>query len=675
MVKKIPHKLSIHGHTRIDHYYWMNQREDSAVLDHLKAENERTNQLMSHTRILQDKLFDEIKNRKKHSDQSVPYLAHDYYYYTREIPGHEYKWYCRKKDVPDAEEEILLDVNKLAKGHAFYEIGERSVSPDNQILAFGVDTVSRRNYTIRFKKTETGRFLHEEIPMTTGKAVWANDNQTVFYVQRDEVTLRNCRIRKHRLGTPVTDDEEVYFEADETFSVNIYKTKTSDFLLIASHSTVSTEFRFLDANHPDGKFTLVQTRVRGLEYQVNYRNGYFYIRTNLKARNFRIMRTPVSKPGKAHWEEVIPERPNVLIQSFDLFKDYLVVEERREGLIHLHVVPREGEEYDIDFDEEVYTAGYSTHREYDTDTLRLIYTSMTTPYTTYDFNLKTRERKLLKQQMVTGDFDPARYITKREYATAKDGTRIPISLVYRKGLVKDGNNPALMLGYGSYGDTTDPTFSMSRLSLLDRGFVFAIAHIRGGQFHGRMWYEEGKLLKKKNTFTDFIACTEHLIRQNYTCSSKMFAMGGSAGGLLMGAIANLRPDLYKGIIAAVPFVDVVSTMLDDSIPLTTGEFDEWGDPKDKQYYDYILSYSPYDQVKAQNYPAMLVTTGLHDSQVQYWEPVKWVAKLRAMKTDCNPLLLKIFMDFGHFGASGRFEYIKETALEYAFMFDLLGIRE
>jgi len=675
MAKKIPYKISIHGHTRVDDYYWLNQRDSEAVRTHLDAENEYTRKMMAHTLDLQDKLFTEIKNRKNHDDQSVPYFSNAYYYYTRQLADYEYKVYCRKKESLDATEEILIDGNELAEGHAFWKLGGQSVSPDNKFLAYGVDSLSRRNYTIYFKNLETGETLQEEIPMTSGRPVWANDSQTVFYVNRDGITLRNCAIYRHRLGTPASQDVEVFYETDETFSVNFYKTKASDYLLIVSHSTLSTESQFLDANQPEGKFTLIQKRERGLEYDVNYINGYFYIRTNLKAKNFRIMRTPIGKTGMAHWEEVIPGKKDVFIQSFDLFKDYLVLEERREGLIHIHVIPWLGEEYYIDFDEEVYSAGYSTHREHNTDTLRLIYTSMTTPYTTYDFNMKTRERKFIKQQQVSGDFDPNNYLTRREFATAKDGTKIPMSLVYRKGLVKDGNNPTLILGYGSYGEPVEPTFSVSRLSLLDRGFVFAIAHIRGGQFHGRMWYEEGKLLKKKNTFNDFIACSEHLVKNKYTNPQKLFAMGGSAGGLLMGVVANKRPDLYKGIIAAVPFVDVVSTMLDDSIPLTTSEFDEWGDPRDKQYYDYILSYSPYDQVKAQNYPAMLVTTGFHDSQVQYWEPVKWVAKLRAMKTDKNPLLLQVFMDSGHFGASGRYQYIQEIVQEFAFIFDQLGITD
>ncbi|WP_238480359.1 S9 family peptidase [Mangrovibacterium lignilyticum] len=673
MAKKIPHELTVHGHTRVDNYYWLNQREDSAVLDYLNAENAYTEKVMAHTAALQEKLYEEIKDRIKQDDESVPFLSNGYYYYTRTVPETEYHLLCRKKGSTESDEEILLDVNQLAKGHPFYAIGGSSVSTNNQILAYGADTVSRRNYTVYFKNLETGELLADEIPMTTGHVVWANDNKTVFYTLRDEETLRSIKIMKHVLGTPIEDDQEVFYEDDETFGVGIFKTKGYDYLMIVSFSTLTTEYQFLDANKPEGNFTVLQPRTRGLEYSANYYNGYFYIRTNLDAQNFRLMKTPVQKPGKDNWIEVIPEREDVFIEGFDLFKNYMVVQERKEGLSLLRVMPWKGDEHYISFDEEVYSAWISTNKEYDTNMLRFGYSSLTTPSSVFDYNMDSREKKLMKRQPVIGDFDPANYEAKREYAIADDGTKIPMSIVYHKGLKKDGNNPAMIYGYGSYGNTIDPTFSSSRLSLLDRGFVYAIAHIRGGQINGRKWYDNGKLLKKRNTFTDFIACSEHLIDSKYTNSDKLFAKGGSAGGLLMGAVVNMRPDLYKGIIAAVPFVDVVTTMLDESIPLTTGEFDEWGNPKEKEYYDYILSYSPYDQVEAKDYPAMLVTTGLHDSQVQYWEPTKWVAKLRDLKTDDNPLLLKINMDYGHGGASGRFEWIRELALEDAFIFDQLGI--
>jgi len=675
MAKKIPHELTIHGHTRIDNYYWLNQREDSAVLAYLEKENAYTDKMMAHTEALQEVLYEEMKGRIKQDDKSVPFLSNGYYYFTRTVPETEYYLLCRKKGSTEAKEEILLDVNKMAEGYPFFAVGGSSVSRNNQILAYGVDTVSRRNYTIYFKNLETGELLADEIPMTTGRITWANDDMTVFYVQRDEETLRSVSIMKHVLGTPVSEDHEVFHEEDETFGANIFKTKGNDFLMIVSYSTLTSEYRFLDANKPDRKFQLLQPRIRGLEYNAGYSDGYFYIRTNMDAENFRLMKTPVNKPDIENWIEVIPERDDVFIESFELFEDYMVVQERKEGLHLLRVMPWKGNEHYISFEEEVFTSWIDNNREYDTPILRFGYSSLTTPHTIYDYNMATRERKLMKRQPVIGDFDPDDYEDKREYATASDGTKIPMSIVYRKGLKRDTGNPTLIYGYGSYGNTVDPTFSSSRLSLLDRGVVFAIAHIRGGQINGRRWYEDGKLLKKKNTFTDFIACSEHLIARGYTSPDQLFAKGGSAGGLLMGAVVNMRPDLFKGVIAAVPFVDVITTMLDESIPLTTGEFDEWGNPKDKEYYDYMLSYSPYDQVKAQAYPAMLVTTGLHDSQVQYWEPAKWVAKLRDLKTDGNLLILKINMDYGHGGASGRFEWIHELALENAFIFDLLGIRD
>lgn len=675
VAEKHPKELTIHGDTRVDDYYWLNQREDSAVLDYLNAENEYTDQVLAHTQGLQESLYEEIKGRIKQDDESVPYLSNGYYYYTRTLPETEYFLYCRKKGSVEAEEEVMLDVNDMAKGYEYYQLGGGSVSTNNKLLAFSIDTVSRRNYTIYFKNLETGELLADEIPMTTGGIVWANDNKTIFYTQRDEETLRSVAIMRHELGTPVSEDKQVFYEADETFGVTVGKTKGNDYLMIVSYSTLTSEYQFLDANTPTKEFKVLQPRTRGLEYDADYYNGYFYIRTNLDAQNFRLMKTPVTKTTKENWVEMIPERDDVFIENCDLFKDYMVVEERKEGLNQLRVMPWKGDEYYIQFDEEVYSAWTSTNREYDTPVLRIGYSSLTTPSSVYDYNMQTRERKLMKQQPVLGDFDPTNYEAKREYAIADDGTKIPMSIVYRKGLKKDGNNPALIYGYGSYGYTIDPTFSSSRLSLLDRGFVYAIAHIRGSQVNGRKWYDDGKLLKKKNTFTDFIACSEHLIDEKYTQADKLFAKGGSAGGLLMGAIVNMRPDLYKGVIANVPFVDVVTTMLDESIPLTTGEFDEWGNPKDSTYYEYILSYSPYDQVKAQDYPAMLVTTGLHDSQVQYWEPAKWVAKLRELKTDNHSLLLKTNMDYGHSGASGRFQWIHELALEDAFILDQLGREE
>ena len=675
VAKKIMKELTIHGHTRVDNYYWMNERENPEVIAHLEAENAYKDAVMKHTEPLQEKLFEEIKAKIKPENESVPYKKNGYYYYYKQLPGKEYDVNCRKKGSLDAEEEVILDENELAEGQEFFMLGGLSVSPNNKLIAYGVDTVSRRKYTIHFKNMETGETLEDAIPLTTGSAVWANDNKTVYYTLKDDVTLRSEKIMKHVVGTPVEDDVEVFYEDDETFSVFIFKTKSQKYLIIGSESTLTSEYQFLDADNPEGDFKVIQPRERGLEYSVDHFGNEFFIRTNLDALNFRLMKTPVTATEKENWTEVIPHRNDVFFDNFEILKDYLVVTERIEGINQLRVIPWNGEEYFIEFDEEVYTVSPNVNLDFDTDVFRFSYTSLTTPNSIYDYNLKTKERTLLKQEEILGGFNKDDYETKRIYATAGDGTKIPMSIVYKKGMVKNGDNPTLLYGYGSYGITYNPSFSLRRLPLLDRGFVYAIAHIRGSQINGRQWYEDGKLLKKMNTFTDFNDCAQFLIDDGYTNSEKLFAMGGSAGGLLMGACINLRPDLYKGVIAAVPFVDVVTTMLDESIPLTTSEFDEWGNPKIEKYYYYMLSYSPYDNVEAKDYPALLVTTGLHDSQVQYWEPAKWVAKLRELKTDDNPLLFHINMDYGHGGASGRYEWIKETALEYAFIFDQLGITE
>lgn len=675
VAKKIPKELTTHGHTRVDNYFWMNQREDPEVIAHLEAENAYKDAVMKHTEALQDELFDEIKSKIKQEDESVPYKKNGYFYYTREVPEKEYYLICRKKGSLDAEEQVMLNINEMAEGHDYYQLGGSSVSTNNKILAYGVDTVSRRKYTIYFKNLETGEILEDAIPMTTGSAVWANDNKTVYYVLKDDVTLRSERIMKHILGTPVEEDAEVFYEDDETFSAFVYKTKSQKYLIIGSESTLTSEYRFLNANNPEGKFKIIQPRTHELEYSVDHFGDHFYIRTNLDALNFRLMKTPVTATEKENWEEVIPHREDVYFSDFEIFRDYLVVSERKEGLTELRVMPwGNGKEYYINFDEEVYTVRPNVNLEFNTNELRFSYTSLTTPNSIFDFNMKTRERKLLKEEEILGGFEKNEYVTKRIYAPARDGKKIPMSLVYKKGLEKNGENPALIYGYGSYGITIDPTFRLSILPLLDRGFVYAIAHIRGGQINGRKWYEEGKLLNKMNTFTDFNDCARYLISENYTSEEKLFAKGGSAGGLLMGACMNMQPELYKGIIANVPFVDVVTTMLDETIPLTTSEYDEWGNPNNEKFYYYMLSYSPYDNVKAKDYPALLVTTGLHDSQVQYWEPAKWVAKLRELKTDDNLLIFHINMDYGHGGASGRFQWIKDTALEYAFIFEQLKLK-
>ena len=665
--EKKPKELTIHGDTRVDNYYWLNQRDDQQVIDYLEAENEYTQAVLVPTRDLQEELFQEMKGRIKENDQSVPYYKNGYYYYSRYEEGKQYPIYCRKEGSIEAEEQIMLDVNEMAGDQGFYQVTGLSVSPDNNLLAYGVDTVGRRKYTIHVKNLETGEIYDDALSMSTGRAVWANDNQTLFYTQKQEGTLRAHKIFRHRLGDPADADQEIYHESDETFTTHVYKTKSEQYIMIASGSTMSDEYRYLDADNPEGSFGIVQPRERGLEYSVAHFDDHFYIRTNWQAKNFRLMKTSVRQTGKEAWQEVIPHRQDVLLDGMELFQDFLVVDERKEGLTRLRVIPwNSGDEYYIDFDDEVYAAYISTNPDFDSKKLRYVYSSMTTPSTTYDYHMATRERELMKRDEVLGDFDPDNYESERLWAEADDGQRIPISMVYRKGMKKSGKNPTLLYGYGSYGYTREAGFSSTRLSLLDRGFVYAIAHVRGSQYLGREWYEDGKMLNKRNTFTDFNDCAEHLIREGYTSPDHLYAMGGSAGGLLMGAIVNMQPELYHGIVAAVPFVDVVTTMLDESIPLTTGEFDEWGNPKEQQYYEYMLSYSPYDNVKEQEYPHMLVTTGLHDSQVQYWEPAKWVARLRDMKTDDNLLLLHTNMEAGHGGASGRYEALKETAREYAF---------
>ena len=676
VAKIIPKELTAHGHTRIDNYYWLNQRDNPEVMAYLEAENTYKEAVMLHTGDFQEKLFDEIVGRIKKTDMSVPYKDQGYYQYTRYEEGGEYPIYCRKKGSLDAEEEVVLNVDEMAKGHDYYSVAGYSTSSSNNLIAYGVDTVSRRLYTLYFMDLTTRKLFDEQIPKTSGRAAWANDNKTVFYMLKDTTTLRSYKVMKHVLGTPVSEDKEIYVETDETFSTYVYKTKSKKYLIISSSQTLSSEYRFLDADKPDGQFQIIQPREKDHEYDVDHFQDKFYIKTNWNAKNFRLMETPVDKTTKENWKEVIPHRENVYLQNIEIFKEFLVVGERKDGLRQIRVIKWDDRsDYYLDFDEEAYTTYISSNPEFDTNLLRFSYTSLTTPNSVYDFNMKTKKKELLKQEEVVGDFDPNNYVTERHYATAQDGTKVPISLVYKKGLAKDGNNPLLLSGYGSYGSSRDPSFSSVRLSLLDRGFVYAIPHIRGGSEMGRYWYEEGKLFNKKNTFTDFIDCAEYLIEQKFTNSDKMFAMGGSAGGLLMGAVVNMRPDLWKGILAGVPFVDVITTMLDPSIPLTTGEFDEWGDPNKKDYYDYMLSYSPYDKVEDKDYPAMLVTTGYHDSQVQYFEPAKWVAKLRALKTDDNPLVFHINMEGGHGGVSGRFRRYRETALEYAFMLDLVGIKE
>jgi oligopeptidase B len=676
MIKKIPMRLEKHGHVRVDNYHWLRERENPEVIKYLNDENDYAAKEMAHARAFEEKLFEEIKGRFKQTDMSVPYKRDDYFYYTRYEEGKEYPIYARRRGSLDQPEEIVLDVNSLAEGHEFFSLGGWAVSSGQDLLAYAADTQGRRIHTTYLKNLATGELLADVLPNVTENLVWANDNKTLFYGKQDKTTLRQYQIWRHVIGADLAEDQLVFEENDETFVAYIFKTKSKNFLMIVSSHTTSQEYRYLDAGNPVGEFEIFLPREREHEYHIDHFEGRFIIRTNDQARNFRLMATPVEKTGRENWQEIIPHRADVYLGDFELFKDHLVLEERTRGLTQIRVVAwAGGGEHYLQFDEPAYRANLNVNLDFDTTTLRFDYTSMKTPLSIYDYNMTHHGKNLLKREEVLGGFAADNYVTERLFARAADGADIPMSILYRKGMQRDGQNPVLIYGYGAYGLSIDAAFSSPRLSLVDRGFIFAIAHIRGGQEMGRQWYEDGKLLKKKNTLTDFIACAEFLIREKFTSPEKLFAMGRSAGGLLMGAISNMRTDLFKGIVAEVPFVDVVTTMLDASIPLTTGEYDEWGDPNQKEYYDYMLSYSPYDNVERKAYPAMLITGGLHDSQVQYWEPAKWAAKLRELKTDNNRLLLKTNMDAGHGGATGRFRRHRETAFSYLFLLDLLGTRE
>ena len=676
VAKKISKELKIHNDIRVDNYYWLNDRENPEVIDYLNAENAYTKAMMKHTEAFQNQLFEEMKGRIKEDDTTVPYKLNGYWYITRYETGKDYPIYIRKRETLDANEEILFDCNEMAKEHSYFNLGGISISPDNKLAAFSTDTVSRRQYTIQIKNLETGEISEDKILNTTGRATWANDNKTLFYAMKDEVTLRSHKIFKHKLHTNTNEDSLVFHEEDETFNTFIYKTKSKKYLVIGSSSTLSSEYRILNADTPDGNFKIFQERTKDLEYSIAHYNDSFYVISNANnSTNFKVSKVNEETTELKNWKDIIPHRKEVLIEDIEIFKEYLVVNERENGLNKLRIISWNGkEDYYLPFNSETYTTYIGNNPDFDSDDLRYGYNSLTSPTSVIDYNFLTKESKIKKEQEVLGgQFKKENYESKRIWATARDGVKVPISLVYKKGIKLDGTNPLLQYAYGSYGSTIDPSFSTIRLSLLDRGFIYAISHIRGGEYLGRDWYENGKLLTKNNTFTDFIDCSKYLIEQNYTSNKHLYAYGGSAGGLLMGAIINMNPELYNGILAAVPFVDVVTTMLDDTIPLTTGEYDEWGNPNDIEYYDYMKSYSPYDNVEAKNYPNMLVTTGLHDSQVQYWEPAKWVAKLRELKTDTNKLLLHTDMDSGHGGASGRFESLKEVALEYVFLLDLEGI--
>ena len=689
MAKKIAKTNIYHTDTIIDNYAWMRlsdkQKESDKpdiqtqdVIKYLNLENDYLKEEMHDTKLFQDNLYKEFVSRVKQDDESVPLSYNGYKYYSKYEKGEDYPCHYRKKNTDSSNEELILNLPVMSKGSEYFSLGDKSISENNQFLAYSIDLLSRREYTIYIKDLKTGKLLEDKIKNTSGSITWANDNKTIFYTKKDEVTLRSSQIFKHILGTDSSEDILVFEEKDETFSCSIFKTKSRKYLMISSYQTLSTEYQFLDANDPEGVWKVIQPRERNVEYSVSHFDDKFYILTNWEAKNFRLMQTSINSTSKSNWQEVIPHRKDVLLRNIDIFRNYLVLNERNEGLSKTRVINwKDNSEYYITFNDPTYSLYSSSNLEFDTDSFRFVYTSLTTPRSVYDFNMLTKERTLLKQKIVLGgEFDSENYVSERLFALSRDGkTSIPISLVYRKGLKKNGKRPLLLNGYGSYGYSSDPYFSSVRLSLLDRGFTFAIAHIRGGEEMGRDWYEDGKLLKKKNTFYDFIDCAKYLNDSKFTSSDHLYAAGGSAGGLLMGAVMNMEPELFNGIIAGVPFVDVINTMWDETIPLTTSEFDEWGNPKDKEYYNYMKSYSPYDNIMSVNYPNLLITTGYWDSQVQYWEPAKWIAKLRDIRANDNLLLMYCNMDVGHGGSSGRFESLKETALEYSFLFKLENIKE
>ena len=670
--EKINKIMTMHNHERIDEFYWLNERGNPKVIDYLNSENDYRNSYMEDYKGLENELFEEIKSRIKEDDSSVPYLDNGYYYYTRFEKGKQYPIYCRKKDDLKNDEEILIDVNKMSQGHEYFRIGGIDISPNNKIMAYSVDTISRRLYTVHFKNLETGEKNTHTISNTSGGVSWANDNMTLFYNQKNTKTLRTEKVMRHSFNQN-QKDEEVYFEKDDEFNLYSYKSKSGKYIIIVSGKTISDEIRFLNANEPNGDFKIFQKRVDGLEYSIDHLNDKWYVRTNINdSKNFKLMVCDEDKTSSDNWEEFIKHRKNVLLEGVEVFNDFFVITERENGQRRFNVISnKDGESHYIDFEEEVFSAYSSVNSEINSKTFRYGYSSMTTPNSTIEYNLIKKTKTVLKEaEILGGTFDKNNYESMLVWADARDGKKVPISLVFRKDTYKKGKNPLLLYGYGSYGSTNSAGFSSVRLSLLDRGFVYAIAHIRGSQYLGREWYEDGKMFNKKNTFWDFIDSAKYLGNNSYVDRDQIFAMGGSAGGLLMGAIANMEPEVFKGIVAAVPFVDVVTTMLDETIPLTTFEFDEWGDPKDEDSYYYMLSYSPYDQVEEKDYPAIFITTGYHDSQVQYFEPAKWIARLRDKRTNKEPLLMYCNMDAGHGGASGRFEAYKETAMEYAFLISL-----
>jgi oligopeptidase B len=676
-----PRTFVQHGDTIIDEYYWMNDYfkkgpDSSAVVAYLKQENAYLDTMMAGTQIFQESLFKEMRGRIQEKDESEPVIENGYTYYTKTEEGKQYYKYYRKALTAGAKEELLLDVDKMAEGKGYYSVSGLAISPDNEWLAYGVDELSRRQYTLCFKNLKTGQNLSETIAGTSGAAVWSADSKHVFYASNNPVTLLSEKIKRHQLNTPATSDVAVYEEKDPSNYIGVSKTRSGKYILITSAATLSSEVRFLSSDNPAGTFSVFQPRLKEVLYSVDHWEDQFLIVTNWNAKNFQLMSCPLTQTTATTWKEIIPNRSDVLLEGVDPFSDFWVITERKEGLIQMRIRDmKNGQEHYLDFGEPTYDAYVGRNPEFTSNLFRYRYSSMTTPTSTFDYEWKNKKRMLVKEQPVLGGFKRDNYVTERRFATTRDGARVPISIVYRKGTSLDGSAPLLLYGYGSYGASMDASFSTSRLSLLDRGFVYAIAHIRGGQEMGRAWYEDGKLLKKKNTFYDFIDCGHYLINEKFTSQGHLYAMGGSAGGLLMGAVVTIEPQLWNGVIAQVPFVDVITTMSDPTIPLTTNEYDEWGNPANKDSYFYMKSYSPYDNVTAKAYPNLLVTTGLHDSQVQYFEPAKWVARLRKLKTDKNVLLFKTNMEAGHGGASGRFDYLKDVALQYAFLFSLEGINK
>ena len=672
MAKKVDKILKMHDHERNDEFYWLNERDNQEVIDYLNAENDYRDAYMKDYKNLENELFEEIKSRIKEDDTSVPYLDNGYYYYTRYEKGKQYPIYCRKKDNLSNPEEILIDANKMSEGHEYFRVGGIDISPNNKIMAYSFDTVSRRLYTINFKNLESGEESSHSISNTSGGVTWANDNKTIFYNQKNTNTLRTERVMRHILNSD-KNDEVVFFEGDDEFNLYSYKSKSGKYIMVVSGKTISDEISFLSADSPNEDLKIFQKRIDGLEYSVDHFGDKWYIRTNLNgAQNFKLMQCDEDYTSSENWKEFIQHSESVLLEGVEVFDDFMVITERENGQRRFNVISNnDGQSHYIDFEEEVFSAYSSVNLEISSTKFRYGYSSMTTPNSTIEYDMNSRKKTILKEsEVMGGNFDKNNYESKLVWANARDGKKIPISLVYKKDTYVEGENPLLLYGYGSYGSTNSAGFSSVRLSLLDRGFVYAIAHIRGSQYLGREWYEDGKMFNKKNTFWDFIDSAKYLGKNNYVDKDQIFAMGGSAGGLLMGAVTNMEPEVFKGIIAGVPFVDVVTTMLDETIPLTTFEFDEWGDPKDKDSYFYMLSYSPYDQVEEKDYPAIFITTGYHDSQVQYFEPAKWIARLRDRRTNNEPLLMYCNMDAGHGGASGRFEAYKETAMEYAFLISL-----